>query len=214
MSKLILAILIAGLLIMPVGCSEVEVLEDSYEDFVAEYYQTKLANTLLEKNKGELEGEIARLKGRDAGYITAINTLKSENEALRIEVALVRALSEPRQKELEVALNELTTLRAEKHQWHILAKKEYEAILAKYNAIEALYPPAHFTDKDELVKWRASSGNMSDSGCLGLQRRAIEEGYIVSLHQSFDYCVVVAGDYLYKIVPEDNKLVEKIGKVE
>jgi len=214
MRKIILVGIIVVLLISVVGCGKPEVEETTYEDFVAEYYQTKLANTLLKKKKAELEGEVARLKGRETEYIATINALNNENEALRIEVAFVKALSEPRQEELESALNTLAELQAEKHQWHILAKKEYEAILAKYNAIEALYPPAHFTDKDELVKWRASSGNMSDSGCLGLQRRAIEEGYIVSLHQSFDYCVVVAGDYLYKIVPEDNKLVEKIGKVE
>lgn len=213
MKKLILAGLIAVLLILPMGCGEKpETEEDSYEDFVAEYYQTKLANLVLKNKCGELEGEVARLKGREAKYVNDVNTLSSENEALRIEVALVKALGESRWGELESALNELITLRDEKHDWHIFATQESEAIRAKYNAIAALYPPSHFANKGELVKWRADLGERVE--CLELQDLAFGDGYIVSVSPDLKYCVVVAGDYLYKITPGDNELVEKLGKVE
>lgn len=209
-----IVIIMVVLLISLAGCGKPELEEVSYEDFVAEYYQTKLANTILQNKYDELEAEYDRMKGRDQVYIDAVNTLTNENQALRVEIGLVKGLGGSRQKEYESALNELITLRDEKHDWHIFATKEYDAILAKYNAIDALYPPAHFANEDELVKWRANSGNMTGGGCLGLQRRALDEGYIVSIHQSFDYCVAVAGDILYKITPGDKELVEKIGKIE
>ena len=215
MKALILISLVVVLLIVPMGCGKPEVEEDSYEVFVAEYYQTKLALHLLQNKYDELEASYEREEGREAEYINAINTLTSENEALRIEVGLVKALGESQKTEIESALNELITLRAEKQKWHIFATKEYDAILAQYNEILAIYPPSHFVNKDELVKWRANSGNITGSrACLGLQARAFTEGYIVSLHPSFDYCTAVAGDSLYKITPGDKELVEKIGKVE
>lgn len=212
-----LGVIIGGLvavllLTLLLGCGKPEVEEDSYEEFVAEYYQTKLALHLLQNKYDELEASYEREEGRDKEYINAVNTLSGENEALRIQVSLIEALGESQKTSLESALNELITLRAEKKKWHIFATKEYDTILAKYNAILAVYPPAHFADKDELVKWRASSGNIT--GCLGLQRRAINEGYIVSLHPSFEYCTAVAGDTLYKITPGDKDLVEKIRKEE
>lgn len=214
MKRVILASVVAVLFISLVGCGKPEVKEDSYEEFVAEYYQTKLALHMLQNRYDELEASYTREEGRDAEFLYTINTLIGENDALRIELGLIKALGESQAISLESALNELVSLQKEKRDWRNLAGKEYAGILAKYNAIEALYPPAHFADKDELVKWRASSGNMTEEGCLGLQSQAIKEGYIVSLHQSFDYCVAVAGDYLYKITPGDKELVEKLGKVE
>ena len=212
MKKLVLASLMVALLIVPMGCGEEEVQEDSYEDFVAEYYQTKLALHLLQNKYDALEAEYDRMKGRDQVYIDAVNTLTNENQALRIEIGLVKGLGESRQKELESALNELIALRAEKHDWHIFATKEYDTILAKYNALEVLYPPTHFANKDELVKWRAGLGERD--GSLELQNLAFGDGYIVSVSPGLNYCVAIAGDYLYKITPEDKELVEKIGKVE
>lgn len=212
MKKLILVGLIVALLIVPMGCGKPEAEEDSYEEFVAEYYQTKLALHLLQNKYDELEASHVREEGREQEYINAVNTLQGENQALRIEVALIKGLGESQQKELEAALNTLISLQAEKQDWARLYKTDYDRLQEKYNELNALYPPAHFPNKDALVKWRANSGNMTES--LELQRRALAEGYIVSLHPSFDYCVVVAGDYLYKITPGDKELVEKIGKVE
>ena len=212
MKKLILASLIVALLIVPMGCGKPEVEEVSYEDFVAEYYQTKLALHLLQNKYDELEASHVREEGRELEYIVAVKTLSSENEALRIELGLIKALGESRQKEIESALNELIRLRAEKQDWARLYKTDYDRLQEKYNRLNALFPPSHFASEGALVKWRASSGNMTES--LELQRLALAEGYIVSIHQSFDYCVAVAGDYLYKITPEDKELVEKIGKVE
>ena len=68
----------------------------------------------------------------------------------------------------------------------------------------------HFDDKVELVQWRASSGNMTGEGCLGLQQKALADGYIVSVHPDLDYCVVLAGDYWYKIIPGDRYLVVRV----
>lgn len=214
MKKIIIAGIMVALLISLAGCGKPEAEEGSYEEFVAEYYQTKLALHLLQNKYDELEASHAREEGREQEYINAINTLNSENQALRIEVALIKALGESQKTELESALNAVIFLQNEKQSWARLYKTDYDSLTEKYNRLNALYPPAHFASKDELVKWRASSGNMTEDGCLGLQRRALAEGYIVSLHQRFDYCVAVAGDYLYKITPEDKEMVEKIGKVE
>lgn len=214
MKKLILAGLIVALLIVPMGCGKPEVEEGSYEAFVAEYYQTKFAIAVLQNKYDELEASYERDRGRDVEYANAIYALSSENGALQLELALVKALGESQRTSLEAALNELASLKKEKLDWRNLAMKEAEAILAKYNTIADLFPPSHFADKAELVEWRASSGNMTEDGCLGLQRVAFAEGYIVSLHPSFDYCTAAAGDTLYKITPGDEGLVEKIGKVE
>ena len=203
------------LLALLLGCGESESEEDSYEDFVAEYYQTKLALHMLRNKCEALEAEHDRLKGRDAEYINVVNTITSENEALRIEVALLKALGESRQKEIEVVANALITLQAEKQDWARLYKTDYTRLQEKYDELAALYPPVHFDNKAELVKWRASAGDITASrSCLELQELALGDGYIVSIHPSLEYCVVVAGDSLYKIIPEDEELVKKIGKVE
>lgn len=200
------------MVVLLVGCGKPEVEEDSYEDYLADYYQTKLALHILQNRYGELEVDYERVKVREAEYAGAVKILQNENQALRVEVALVKSLGGSQQGELESVLNELNALKFGRLTFIRETEQKYEAILAKYNAIEALYPPVHFTDKAELVKWRASSGNVT--GCLELQRGALAGGYIVSLHPSFDYCTAVVGDYLYKITPGDKELVEKIGKVE
>jgi len=215
MRKLVLISLMVALLIVSMGCGKPEVEEDSYEDFVAEYYQTKMALHMLKNKHETLKADCDRLKGREAEYLNAVNTLTNENDALRIQVSLIEALGESQKGELESALNELASLKKEKRDWRNLAEKEYTRILAKYNAVLAVYPPSHFANKDVLVKWRANSGNITGSGaCRELQHQALAEGHIVSLHPSFEYCTAVAGDYLYKITPEDKELVDKIRKVE
>lgn len=205
----VLAVLVIAVLL--VGCGKPEAKEDSYEDFVAEYYQTKLALHLLQNKYDALEADYGRLKGREAEYINAINTLTGENEALRIEVALVKGLGESQQKAMEIALNELI----EKQDWARLQKLDYEELQGRYNKLDALFPPVHFDDKGVLIEWRASIGNITASrSCLELQKLALSDGHIVSIHPGLTYCVAVAGDYVYKITPGDYKLVERIRKVE
>lgn len=111
-------------------------------------------------------------------------------------------------------LNEVLDLRAEQKEWGRFAKKEYEQLLKKYNELADLFPPTNFPDTKTLIDWRASSGNLTEVGCLGLQQRALADGYIVSAHPDLDYCVAIADNYWYKITPDDQALVEKVRKVK
>ena len=218
MKKYILAGIMAVLLISLLGCGKPEKEEMTYEVFVAEYYQTKVANRLLEKKVVGLEEETTRLqeKGKKdtAEYNNVITALQNENYALKVEVVAIKAIGANWQAEIEFALNKLAILQAEKQDWARLYKTDYDSLMGRYNKLNALYPPSHFEDKDELVEWRANSGNITELGCLGLQRLALADGYIVSVHPDFEYCVVIVGDYWYKITPSDQGLVEKIRKVE
>lgn len=212
MKKVLLFGIIVVLLISLAGCGESEVEEDTYETFVAEYYQTKLALHLLQNRYDELEASHAREEGREAEYVNAISTLQNENQALRIEVALIKELRGDRQGELESVLNELNALKVGRLTFIRETEQKYEALLVEYNEVKALFPPSHFASKDELVKWRANSGDRT--GSLELQDLAFGDGYILSVSPDLEYCVAVAGDYLYKITPGDKELVEKLGKVE
>lgn len=183
------------------------------QEAVVNCAETVAAHQYLLKRYEELEVLYERTKAREAEYIAAVRTLEDANLALRIELALVKSLEEGRSGNYEALLNELITLRAEKKDWGILAKKEYEQLLKNYNKLDALYPPKHFPDKATLVEWRADSGNVTEAGCLGLQRLAFTDGYMVSVCPEHNYCMAIAGDYWYKIIPADKKLVEKLGKV-
>jgi len=211
MKHLILAGLIL-LLITLVACGSPEPEAPQSQEVVVDCQQTLSAHQYLLKQHKELKGLYQRSQEKQGEYIAAINTLNSEIQRLNTKLAVTEALRNP--GGYEELINEVARLNAEKKNWHILAKKESEAILAKYNAIKALFPPVNFPDDKALIKWRANSGNMSEVGCLGLQKRALADGYIVSVYPDHGYCVVIAGGYWYKITPSDKDLVEKIGKVK
>ena len=176
--------------------------------------ETIAAHQYLQKQHEELKGLYQRSQDRQEEYLVAVRTLEDANLALRIELAILKELEEGRAGGYESLLNELARLKAEQKDWDNLSKIRYEGILKQYNELAALYPPRNFPDKETLVEWRADSGNMTKVGCLGLQKLAMNEGYLVSVCPTLNYCVVIAGGYWYKLTSDDKHLVEKIGKVE
>ena len=206
-------ILLFGLVSMS-ACGKLEEARKENLEATVNCAETVAAHQNLLLKHSNLEAECKRQKEREAEYVTAIQTLSDENLALRTALALTQALGKSRQEELETALNELIILREEKKEWGRFAQKEYEQLLKNYNKLDALFPPTHFSSDKELIKWRANTGNVTELGCLGLQRLALADGYIISVHPGLGYCVAIAGNYWYRITPGDQDLVEKIRKVE
>lgn len=213
MKNLILITLII-LLIPLAACGKPE--EELPETKVAlvDCQETITAHQNLLLHHSNLEAENKRIKEREAEYVAATKTLGDENLALRTALAINQELNKGRQGELESALNELVKLREEKLEWGRFAEREYAQLLSNYNRLDALFPPTHFKDDKELIKWRANTGNVTELGCLGLQKLALADGYIVSVLPDLEYCAAIAGGYWYRIIPSDRDLVEKIRKVE
>ena len=197
-----------------VACGKPEEAPVPNQQAIVDCAETMAAHQYLLKQHEELETLYERAKAREAEYLTAVRILEDANLALGIELGIVKSIEEGRRGGYEDLLNELASLRAEKKEWGIFASQEYSRILEQYNELAALYPPKNFPDRETLVDWRANTGNVTELGCLGLQRLAMEDGYLVSVHPGFEYCVAIADDYWYKITLGDKNLVEKIGKVK
>lgn len=177
--------------------------------------QTMAAHQYLLKQHEELKELYQNLQDKQVEWEASIRTLEDAYLELGIELAILKGLEEGRASNYVDLLNELAALRAERKDWDNLSKMRYEGILKQYNELAALYPPKNFPDHKTLVDWRAKSGNITeDRPLLVLQKLAMNEGYLVSVCPTLDYCVVIAGDYWYKLIPEDKYLVEKLGKVE
>ena len=216
MKQLILTSLII-LLIPLVACGSPSDEQEppASQEVVVNCAETVAAHQYLLKQHEELKVENERLRAREGEYLAAVRTLEDANLEVGIELAILKGLEEQRTEGYEDLLNELVTLRAERKDWGILASQEYKRILEQYNELAALYPPKNFPDQKTLEEWRASSGNITgERSLLVLQQRAMDKGYLVSVCPTLDYCVAIAGDYWYKLTPDDKYLVEKIGKVE
>jgi len=177
--------------------------------------ETIAAHQYLLKQHEELKGLYQNLQAKQGEWEAAVRTLEDANLALGIELAILKGLEEGRAGDYEDLVNELARLKAEQKDWDNLSKIRYEGILKQYEELSALYPPKNFPDHETLVGWRAKSGNITeDRPLLVLQKLAMDEGYLVSVCPEQGFCVVIAGDYWYKLTSDDKYLVEKIGKVE
>lgn len=208
-----IALFLLACLISLVACGKPEE-EPANKEVVVDYQQTVVAHQDLLLKHQELEELYEKLRAREAEYITAVSTLENEKHALRTELVITQGLYEQFLGEHNTLLVELVELRQTRGgDWDVL-QEEYDKALARLQRLEALFPPKDFPSKDTLVEWRANSGNITELGCLGLQRLALADGYIVSVHLGSEYCTVIASGYWYRITPSDKELVEKIGKVE
>ena len=218
MKHLILITLIMLLLLLPLvacGSPSDEQGAPASQSVVVNCAETVAAHQYLLKQHEELKGLYQRSQDKQGEFLTAIRTLEDFNLELGIELAILKALEEGRASGHESLINELARLKAEQKDWDNLSKIRYEGILKQYDELAALYPPRNFPDRKTLVDWRAKSGNITDEKpLLVLQKLAMGEGYLVSVCPTLDYCVVIAGDYWYKLTSDDKYLVEKIGKVE
>lgn len=212
-----LALGLAILVIAVISCGKPSDEQEppANQEVVVNCAETIAAHQYLLKQHEELKGLYQRSQDKQEEYLAAVRTLEDANLALGIELAILKELGEQRAGGYEALLNEVTALRVEKKDWSRLSKLSYERILKQYNDLAALYPPKNFPDKATLVEWRADSGNITqEKPLLVLQRLAMEEGYLVSVCPAHGYCVVIVGDYWYKITSDDKYLVEKLGKVK
>ena len=209
-------VLFFGLVSMSACGKPDEKPEDRLEErpVIVDIIDAMAANKILKQRNEELEGILKRSQEKQTEYANAIRIIEDANLELRVELALVKSLGVGRTEDYERVLNELVALKAEKKDWGIFAAKGYEQLLKNYNQLAALYPPKNFPDKETLVEWRADSGNVTELGDLGLQNLAFEEGYLVSVCPTLDYCVAVVGEWWYKITPGDKDFVEKLKKVK
>lgn len=216
MRQLILISLL--LLLLPlVACGKPSDKQESpqNQEVTVNCVETIAAHQYLLKQHEELKGLYQRSQDKQGEYLTAVRTLEDANLAQGIKLTILEELEKGRASGYEDLINELARLNAERKNWDNLSKIRYEGILKQYNELAALYPPRNFPDKATLVDWRAKSGNITkDRPLLVLQKLAMNEGYLVSVCPTLDYCVAIAGDYWYKLTSDDKYLVKKIGKVK
>ena len=209
MKQLSLILLLIFLLSL-VACGKPEEPVKS-KDVTVDYKQTLINHLNLLKQHEELKVFCEGLQAQEVEYINIINALHAENFGLKAETAIQRAQVEQLADSLNKVQNQLLQVGFKGGEQLERLQEEHEKVLARLGELNSLYPPKDFSSKDKLVEWLANSGNITELGYLGLQRLALADGYIVSVHPWLEYCVVVAGDYWYRITLGDKDLVEKLG---